>query len=160
MQRYRSGHNGADSKSVWEQSHVGSNPTRCATSEQALYRLLRLFFKSQSALMPLLLLSKPNPLSLGFGLGPPVGGCFLFLTEISILTVLCKNPLKPDGFNGFFIIPEGKPSSCPPNGAILLPGFFMVHQRCPVPLNRDITVHIKIQRVKATLTKKFAALRR
>ena len=30
MERYRSGHNGADSKSVWEQSHVGSNPTRCA----------------------------------------------------------------------------------------------------------------------------------
>ena len=30
MQRYRRGHNGADSKSVCEQSHVGSNPTRCA----------------------------------------------------------------------------------------------------------------------------------
>ena len=30
MQRYRSGHNGADSKSVWEQSHEGSNPSRCA----------------------------------------------------------------------------------------------------------------------------------
>ena len=26
MQRYRSGHNGADSKSVCEQSHKGSNP--------------------------------------------------------------------------------------------------------------------------------------
>ena len=38
------------------------------TSEQALYRLLRLFFKSQSALMPLLLLSKSNPLTLGFDL--------------------------------------------------------------------------------------------
>jgi hypothetical protein len=25
-ERYRSGHNGADSKSVWEQSHMGSNP--------------------------------------------------------------------------------------------------------------------------------------
>ena len=36
---------GNDSKSVWEQSHVGSNPTRCATSEQAMYRLLRLFLK-------------------------------------------------------------------------------------------------------------------
>ena len=45
MQRYRSGHNGADSKSVWEQSHEGSNPSRCATSEQAMYRLLRLFLK-------------------------------------------------------------------------------------------------------------------
>ena len=29
-QRYRSGHNGADSKSVWEQSHEGSNPSLCA----------------------------------------------------------------------------------------------------------------------------------
>ncbi len=27
METYRSGHNGADSKSVREQSHVGSNPT-------------------------------------------------------------------------------------------------------------------------------------
>ena len=33
MQRYRSGHNGADSKSVCGQRHVGSNPTRCANSE-------------------------------------------------------------------------------------------------------------------------------
>ena len=32
-QRYRSGHNGADSKSVWEQSHEGSNPSRCASEE-------------------------------------------------------------------------------------------------------------------------------
>ena len=30
LQRYRSGHNGADSKSVCGQPHVGSNPTRCA----------------------------------------------------------------------------------------------------------------------------------
>ena len=27
------------SKSVCEQSHVGSNPTRCASSSQAVYRL-------------------------------------------------------------------------------------------------------------------------
>ena len=39
-------------------SIIGSN----ATSEQALYRLLRLFYKSQSALMPLLLLPKSQPL--------------------------------------------------------------------------------------------------
>ena len=26
MERYRSGHNGADSKSVWRQRHMGSNP--------------------------------------------------------------------------------------------------------------------------------------
>ena len=30
METYRSGHNGADSKSVCGQPHVGSNPTRCA----------------------------------------------------------------------------------------------------------------------------------
>lgn len=30
MERYRSGHNGADSKSVWEQSHAGSNPALSA----------------------------------------------------------------------------------------------------------------------------------
>ena len=29
-ERYRSGHNGADSKSVWAQAHVGSNPTLSA----------------------------------------------------------------------------------------------------------------------------------
>ena len=34
-QRYRSGHNGADSKSVWEQSHEGSNPSRCAKKVQS-----------------------------------------------------------------------------------------------------------------------------
>ena len=32
-----------DSKSVCEQSHVGSNPTRCASSSQATYRLRRVF---------------------------------------------------------------------------------------------------------------------
>ncbi len=47
-----------DSKSVWEQSHEGSNPSRCATSEQTSYRLLRLFYISQSALILLLLLYK------------------------------------------------------------------------------------------------------
>jgi len=36
--------------------------TAYSTSEQAAYRLLRLFFKSQSALIALLLLSKSNPL--------------------------------------------------------------------------------------------------
>ena len=30
MERYRSGHNGADSKSVCRKRHVGSNPTRSA----------------------------------------------------------------------------------------------------------------------------------
>ena len=39
MQRYRSGHNGADSKSVCEQSHEGSNPSLCA-SQGLLYGVL------------------------------------------------------------------------------------------------------------------------
>ncbi len=42
--------------------HAGSSPVIRTTSEQALYRLLRLFIKSQSAFTPLLLLSKSNPL--------------------------------------------------------------------------------------------------
>ena len=32
-QRYRSGHNGAVSKTVGPHGHVGSNPTRCAKCE-------------------------------------------------------------------------------------------------------------------------------
>ena len=41
-----------------------SNLSISATSEQALHRLLRFFYfiKCQSALVPLLILSKPNPL--------------------------------------------------------------------------------------------------
>ena len=34
-ERYRSGHNGADSKSVWAQAHVGSNPTLSAKQGEA-----------------------------------------------------------------------------------------------------------------------------
>ena len=41
---------------------VGSSPFRRTTSEQASYRLLRLIFISQNALILLLLLSKPDPL--------------------------------------------------------------------------------------------------
>ena len=43
-------------------SDGGSTPPISTMSEQALYRLLRLFYKSRSALMPLLLLSKSQPL--------------------------------------------------------------------------------------------------
>ena len=50
------------SRLVRDQEASGSNPDTPTTSEQALYRLLRLFCKSQSALMPLLLLPKSNPL--------------------------------------------------------------------------------------------------
>ena len=51
-----------DSKSRVRFGRTGSTPVTGTTSEQALYRLLRLFYKSQSALMPLLLLSKSKPL--------------------------------------------------------------------------------------------------
>ncbi len=43
MQRYRSGHNGADSKSVCGQPHVGSNPTRCAKKKHP-HLLVGVFF--------------------------------------------------------------------------------------------------------------------
>ena len=81
MQRYRSGHNGADSKSVWEQSHEGSNPSRCATSPRTTYRSRRLFYKSHLSLILSRLLSKPDPLSLGSGLGPPLCGGFFWSPE-------------------------------------------------------------------------------
>ena len=43
-QRYRSGHNGADSKSVCEQSHEGSNPSLCAKNR--LVKTSRFSFSS------------------------------------------------------------------------------------------------------------------
>ncbi len=43
--------------------HVGSNPTFSATSEQALYRLLRFLYENRGALMPLLLLFRKKPRS-------------------------------------------------------------------------------------------------
>ena len=46
----------------------GSNPSVSTTSEQALYRLLRLFCKSQSAFTPLLLLFQIGLAALGFDL--------------------------------------------------------------------------------------------
>ncbi len=63
MQRYRSGHNGADSKSVCRKLHEGSNPSRCATSSRTSYRSRRHFFqKCHLSLTPSLLLSKSDPL--------------------------------------------------------------------------------------------------
>ena len=56
------------SKSVCGQPHVGSNPTRCATSPRTSYRSRRLFYKSHLSLILSRLLSKSNPLALGFNL--------------------------------------------------------------------------------------------
>ena len=41
MERYRSGHNGADSKSVCAQAHEGSNPSLSATQGTSLGAFLR-----------------------------------------------------------------------------------------------------------------------
>ena len=70
------------------------------TSEQALYRLLRLFYKSQSAHTPLLILSKSQPLRWVVIWYRRFAAFFNFI-EISVLTVLCRNPLKRNGFKGF-----------------------------------------------------------
>ena len=45
-ERYRSGHNGADSKSVCLNGHVGSNPTRSATSRWTSRPLSRSVYPS------------------------------------------------------------------------------------------------------------------
>ena len=77
MQRYRSGHNGADSKSVWEQSHEGSNPSRCATSEQSpLCSDVFLCQRQKDVIRPLPCSSFPTATrcaELAVG-GPPCGG--------------------------------------------------------------------------------------
>lgn len=44
MERYRSGHNEADSKSVVQQCTVGSNPTRSANKDYAFSMVLLLMF--------------------------------------------------------------------------------------------------------------------
>ena len=46
MERYRSGHNGADSKSVCEQSHMGSNPILSAKKSSKHAGLLDFSFLS------------------------------------------------------------------------------------------------------------------
>ena len=43
MERYRSGHNGADSKSVCEQSHMGSNPILSANGTRINPVFMRVF---------------------------------------------------------------------------------------------------------------------
>ena len=62
-----------DSKSVWEQSHEGSNPSRCASSPQAAYRLRRVFSFHCNAHRALILLLLPSrsPAARPFYLRPP-----------------------------------------------------------------------------------------
>ena len=66
METYRSGRNELDSKSSCPKGHVGSNPTRCATSEQSplcsdVFLCLRQ--KRRHPPAPLLLLSNCDPLA-------------------------------------------------------------------------------------------------
>ena len=85
MQTYRSGHNGADSKSVCGQPHVGSNPTVSATSEQTLYRLLRRLFmpaaKRCHPPAPLRLRSNPDRCA-GFRFGAALRAAFSFYSKV------------------------------------------------------------------------------
>ena len=63
METYRSGHNGADSKSVSGQPHVGSNPTVSAKKElllgyesvliMVLFCCIFHFFRQQGCIPPL-----------------------------------------------------------------------------------------------------------
>ena len=72
----------------------GSSTLPASTSSsQASYRLRRAFSfycKAHRALILLLLAPKPDPLSLGSGLGSPLRGVFSYRKEISILTALSK----------------------------------------------------------------------
>ncbi len=52
-ERYRSGHNGADSKSVWEQSHEGSNPSLSASEPKSARISALIFLNPMPRLSPL-----------------------------------------------------------------------------------------------------------
>ena len=71
--------------------HVGANVISFAPT---------FFIKSQSAPILLLLLSKSQPLRWVVIWYRRFAAFFNFI-EISVLTVLCRNPLKRNGFKGF-----------------------------------------------------------
>ena len=64
METYRSGHNGADSKSVCGQPHVGSNPTVSAkkkrqfSTEDCRFFLFFSLFSFRSSLFPQIVVSR------------------------------------------------------------------------------------------------------
>lgn len=59
---------------------MGSIPFTCSTSEQSpLCSDVFCLWQKRHPPAPLLLRFKPNPLLLGFGLGPPLRGGFTFL---------------------------------------------------------------------------------
>ena len=87
-----------DSKSVWEQSHVGSNPTRCASSSQATYRLRRVFhFIAKLIVRSFCCSSLPNRTRCRWA---PVwvrrcAAVFSYRKEISILTAPSTSEQSP-----------------------------------------------------------------
>ena len=60
---------------------AGSNPVGRTTSPRTTYRSRRLFYRSHLSLILSRLLSKPDLLSLGSGLGPPLRGGFFWSRE-------------------------------------------------------------------------------
>ena len=77
METYRSGHNGADSKSVCGQPHVGSNPTVSAKEEPLLgyeSTLIMVLFYAHSGIFAVCAIKTPSA-----RLRDPVDGVFCFL---------------------------------------------------------------------------------
>ena len=78
---------------IRNQQVVGSSPISSSSSSQATYRLRRAFsfhYKAHRALIEAAPRFQTEPASLGFGLGPPLRGGFVFPWKISILTVPSK----------------------------------------------------------------------
>lgn len=86
MQRYRSGHNGADSKSVCEQSHMGSNPILSATPAVGNSPAAVFLFISHSTI---LILQQKTP-----AVGNSPVAVFLFISHPTILILQQKTHLR------------------------------------------------------------------
>ena len=116
-QRYRSGHNGADSKSVCRQLHVGSNPTRCATSEQSpLCSDVFLCLRQKDVIRPLPCSYFPTVTRFaGLAAGAPPCGRLFTCGEISFLTVPSKTKGHP--FRCPFVLGSTRPWPPHPFGA-------------------------------------------
>ena len=78
---------------IRNQQVVGSSPISSSSSSQAICRLRRAFsfhYKAHRALIEAAPRVQTELASLGFGLGPPLRGGFVFPWKISILTVPSK----------------------------------------------------------------------
>ena len=152
MQRYRSGHNGADSKSVCGQPHEGSNPSRCASSSQASYRLRRAFSfhcKAHRALILLLLASNRDPLRWARGWVPLCGRHFSLLRNIDfnrLFHVGAKRTLLRRLF-----MPVAKKTS---SARSLAPPF----QIEPAPLGFDLVLGRNLEALASILLRYFKSV--